>query len=156
MLLAVEAWTPNHWTNREVPVKNVFITKIRTSLLVQLVQGLPCWCREPSSIPGQGPRSHMPLLRVQISQLKIPCAVMKTHCGCILSHVWLFSAPWTVAHQAPLSMEFSRQEILEWVAVSSSMGSSLPRDQTWVSCVSYIGRQILYHCATWEAPGAAK
>ena len=27
-----------------------------------------------------------------------------------LSHVWLFANPWTVAHQAPLSMEFSRQE----------------------------------------------
>ena len=27
-----------------------------------------------------------------------------------LSSVWLFVTPWTVAHQAPLSMEFSRQE----------------------------------------------
>ena len=28
----------------------------------------------------------------------------------LLLHVWLFAIPWTVAHQAPLSMEFSRQE----------------------------------------------
>ena len=27
-----------------------------------------------------------------------------------LSRVWLFVTPWTVAHQAPLSIEFSRQE----------------------------------------------
>ena len=27
-----------------------------------------------------------------------------------LSRVWLFVTPWTVAHQAPVSMEFSRQE----------------------------------------------
>ena len=27
-----------------------------------------------------------------------------------LSHVQLFATPWTVAHQSPLSMEFSRQE----------------------------------------------
>ena len=27
-----------------------------------------------------------------------------------LSRVWLFATPWTVAHQAPPSMEFSRQE----------------------------------------------
>ena len=27
-----------------------------------------------------------------------------------LNHVWLFATPWTVAYQAPLSMEFSRQE----------------------------------------------
>ena len=38
--------------------------------------------------------------------------------------------------------------ILEWVA----KGSSWPRVQTHVSCVSCIGRQILYHCATWEVP----
>ena len=37
--------------------------------------------------------------------------------------------------------------ILVWVAISSSRGSSQPRDQTWVS---YIGRYILYHWATWE------
>ena len=28
----------------------------------------------------------------------------------MLSHVRLFVTPWTMAHQAPLSMEFSRQE----------------------------------------------
>ena len=28
----------------------------------------------------------------------------------LLSYVWLFTTPWTVAHQAPQSMEFSRQE----------------------------------------------
>ena len=28
----------------------------------------------------------------------------------VTSHVWLFAAPWTVAHKAPLSIEFSRQE----------------------------------------------
>ena len=31
-------------------------------------------------------------------------------CLCVLSHVQLFATPWTVACQAPLSMEFSRQE----------------------------------------------
>ena len=28
----------------------------------------------------------------------------------VLSHVQLFATPWTVAHQAPLSTGFSRQE----------------------------------------------
>ena len=37
---------------------------------------------------------------------------------------------------------------LDRVAISFSRGSSWPRDQTHVSC---IGRQILYHCTTWEA-----
>ena len=29
---------------------------------------------------------------------------------CVLSCIWLFATPWTIAHQAPLSMGFSRQE----------------------------------------------
>ena len=35
--------------------------------------------------------------------------------------------------------------ILEWVAISYS------RDRTCIFFISYIGRQILYHSATWEA-----
>ena len=41
--------------------------------------------------------------------------------------------------------------ILEWVAISSSRGSSRPRDWTRVSWVFCIGRWVLYHCTTWEA-----
>ena len=40
--------------------------------------------------------------------------------------------------------------ILEWVAISFSKGSSRLRDQTHISCISCIGRQILYHWATGE------
>ena len=29
---------------------------------------------------------------------------------CVLSCIQLFAAPWTTAHQVPLSMQFSRQE----------------------------------------------
>ena len=41
--------------------------------------------------------------------------------------------------------------ILELVAISSSRGSSQPSIWTHVSCISWIGRQVLYHWATWEA-----
>ena len=61
------------------------------------------------------------------------------HCS-MLSQVQLFATPWTMAHQAPLSMA----RILEWVSMPSSRGSSQPRDQTCVSCGSCIGRWILY------------
>ena len=40
--------------------------------------------------------------------------------------------------------------LLEWVAISFSRGSSRPRDQIHISCISCISRQILYHCTTWE------
>ena len=44
--------------------------------------------------------------------------------------------------------EVFQARILKWVATSSSRGSSQSRDQTCVSC---IGRRILYQRATWEA-----
>ena len=62
-----------------------------------------------------------------------------------LSRVRLFATLWTVAHQASPSMGFSRQGILEWVAISFSRGSSLPRDQTYISYASFIGRWVLYN-----------
>ena len=49
----------------------------------------------------------------------------------------LSATPWIVAHQAPLSMEFSRQGmILEWVAIPFSRESSLSRDWTQVSNIA--------------------
>ena len=48
--------------------------------------------------------------------------------------------------------EISQARILEWVTIYSSRGSSIPRDRTHISYVSCIGRQVLYHSATWEAP----
>ena len=53
-----------------------------------------------------------------------------------LSHVRLFVTPWTVAHQAPLSMEILQGRIPEWIAMSSSKGSSQPKDQTQVSRIA--------------------
>ena len=38
------------------------------------------------------------------------CVSVHSPCAQSLSHVQLFAIPWTVAHQAPLSMELSRQE----------------------------------------------
>ena len=46
----------------------------------------------------------------------------------LLSHVRLFATLWTVACQAPLSMGILQARILGWVAMSSSRGSSQPRD----------------------------
>ena len=65
----------------------------------------------------------------------------------MLSHVWFFVTLWTVAHQAPLSMGFSRQEYWSGLSLFSPGGSSWPVDQTCISCVSYIVRWVLYHCA---------
>ena len=42
--------------------------------------------------------------------------------------------------------------ILKWVTISFSRVSSQFMDRTCISC---LGRQILYHWATWEAPSPA-
>ena len=67
----------------------------------------------------------------------------------MLSHVWLFATPWTVAHQDPLSMEFSWLEywsgchfLLQGIFLTQ--GSNLP-----LLCLLH-WPVILYHCATWE------
>ena len=57
-------------------------------------------------------------------------------CAWSLSHVRLFVTSWTVARQAPLSMEVLQARILEWVAMLSSRGSFQPRDQIQVSCIA--------------------
>ena len=77
-------------------------------------------------------------------------------CACVLSHfscVLLCAALWTVSPPGFSVYEILQARILEWIAMPSSMGSSQPRDQTHVSCVSYIGRQILYH---WNHLKSAK
>ena len=53
--------------------------------------------------------------------------------ACVLSrfyHVQLFVTPWTVTHQALLSIQARR---LEWEAMPSSRGSSRPRVRTHVA-----------------------
>ena len=64
---------------------------------------------------------------------------------CSVSHVQVFATPWTVAHQAPLSIDFSRQEY--WSRLPFLLPGDLPdpRIKPTSLNVSCIGRQILYH-----------
>ena len=95
--------------------------------------------------------------------MRHPCRCSYVQCECVCLCVDLCSLaqlcltlcdPWTIAYQALLSTEFSRQEYWsEWVAISSS--SDLPdpgKGLHLISSVSCIGRWILYHWAPWEAP----
>ena len=52
--------------------------------------------------------SATPYLQIYFPLL--PSQIYFTLCVQSFSHVWLFVTSWTVAHQAPLSMEFYRQE----------------------------------------------
>ena len=55
-------------------------------------------------------RNEIPSSRVEIRHM------LQHVCVCAFSHVQLFATPWTVALQAPLFMEFSRQEY--WTGLS--------------------------------------
>ena len=64
--------------------------------------------------------------------------------ACLLSHIRLFAIPCTVAHQAPLSIQFSRQE--HWSGLQCPPPGDLPDSGTEpTSHVSCIGRRVLYH-----------
>ena len=54
----------------------------------------------------------------------------------LLSCVQLFATPWTVAHQAPLSMGFSRQEYWSGLPLPSPGDIPDTRDRTQVSCIA--------------------
>ena len=47
----------------------------------------------------------------------------------MFSHVWLFVIPWTIAHQAALSMGFSRQEYWSGLPLSSPMDLPNPGNE---------------------------
>ena len=70
----------------------------------------------------------------------------------LVSHVRFFCDPMDCNPPGSPVHGISQARILEWVVISYFRGSSQPRDPTHVSCISCFGRQILYRCATWEAP----
>ena len=107
-----------------------------------------CAFRSPRVMRLQGWWGYLVSPKKVLSLLHLLCVCVYV-CTQSLSHVWLFCNPMNCSLPAPLSMEFSRQEKLEQVVISSSRGSYQPKARTCVSCID---RQILYHCTTWEAP----
>ena len=69
---------------------------------------------------------------------------------CVLSCIQLFVTPLDYSPPGSSVHGILQARILEWVAIPFSRGSSWPRDRTRISCLSCIGRQILYCSATWE------
>ena len=86
-------------------------------------------------------RSSWPLY----SKYPIPLAAVAA--VVLLSHVWLFLTSWAIAPQVPLSMGFPRQEF--WSELPFPSPGNLPDPR--IRPISYIGREVLYHYATWEA-----
>ena len=71
-------------------------------------------------------------------------------CAQLISHVQLFATPWTVAHQAPLSIGILQARILEWVAIPSFKGWIFPtKGQNWSLLHD---RRIIYHLSHQGTP----
>ena len=71
--------------------------------------------------------------------------LMYAHMLSHFSHVRLFATPWTVAHQAPLSMGFYRQEYWSGVPLSP------PVIELGTSALSALAGGCFTTSATWEA-----
>ena len=67
-------------------------------------------------------------------------------CAQLLSRIQLFGSPMDCSPPGSSIHGISQKRILEWVAIPFYKGSSWPWDQIHI-CT---GKQILYHCATWE------
>ena len=93
------------------------------------------------------------------------CVCRHTHstkegmCVSLLNHVRLFVTPWTVAHQTPLSREFSRQEYWSGFAISSlqeiipTQGLNLCLLLHWQAgslLLSHLGSQRRAGCVIWR------
>ena len=87
-------------------------------------------------------------------------AAYSTHfCACwLLSHVWLFVIPWNLAHQALLSMEFSRQQYWSGLPFPSAgnfpdpgiePGSSAEQAGSLPSELAY-GTHLKFHIVLWK------
>ena len=88
---------------------------------------------------------------MQIHKKHLP----KMLCACVLtcfSRVQLFETPWTVAHQAPLSMGFSKQEY--WSGLPCPPPGDLPNPGTEPESLTSpaLAGGFFTTNATWEAP----
>ena len=83
--------------------------------------------------------SHLNLRAIWVQFIKSHL-LGKDPVACKLSHIWLFATPWTVAHLAPLFMEFSRQEY--WSGLPFLPPGYLPSPGIQ-PCISCIGKLII-------------
>ena len=106
------------------------------------------WFLLPSCFMFSPPASHfMPQQNGTAFTLACSCLYVRTG----TQSTWLFASPMNCSLPGSSVLGILQGRTLEWVASSSSRGSSRPRDRTCISC---IGRRVLYPWATWKAPHA--
>ena len=98
--------------------------------------------------------------RADISPPQYSLSEILTHRNCErnvctlsrFSRVWLFATLWTVAHQAPLSMGFSRQEF--WSGLSRPPPEDIPDPLIKLASLTSpaLAGRFFTTSATWESP----
>ena len=101
-------------------------------------------------IQGCNPLPENVLTTLQINNNQILTALLLLFSHSVVSNS--FVTPWTIAPPGSSVHVISQARLLEWVAISSSRGSSQPRDRTCVSRVSRFFR-IAGRFFTNEPPG---
>ena len=174
---AVDVWSPNHWTAREVPISifnfvRGFIWCLVTSGS-QFIFGSRhpklwkwCTCEHTSRVLtidftvgwavwticiGGSPMSVFfglfSCLSLSLYIYMNACVRAKSLRSCPILGDPMDCSPLGCSVHSIL-----RARILEWVAISLSRESSRPRNQTRVCYVSCIGRWVLYHWCHLGSP----
>ena len=89
------------------------------------------------------------MLNGQQRRTEFQSACVCVHVLSCFSRVWLFATLWTVVRQAPLSMEFSRQEY--WSVFSCPPPGDLPNPGIEPVSPALTGR-LFTTSTTWETP----
>ena len=95
------------------------------------------WCRKNTCLKKGGGGAPYSMAALALASLLFSCSAVSRLCNSM-----------DCSPQGSSVHGTFQARTLEWVAISTSRGSSQPRDRTQVSCVSCIGRWILYHWAT--------
>ena len=111
-----------------------------------------CWSGLPFPSPGDLPDPGIEPRSPACGQTLYRLSHQGSLCGCVLSRIQLFATPWAVAHQAPLSMGFPKQEY--WGGLPCPPSGDLP--DPWIKPASLLSSALaggfFTTSATWEAP----
>ena len=132
--------------------------KVDTYIYVIIkLQGFPSYGK--ASVCNAGDRSlgwDNPLEREMAAHSSILAWRIPIHSEHVCVHAQLLHSCPALCDPMGCSLPFSsvcgilQARILEWVAISSSRGSSQPWDQTCVSCVSCIAGRFITPLAAWK------
>ena len=139
------------WSHCLIVAETKLFTDIRPCVVLVLMELLITWQHLPFLEPVlSGNQNHHPINTILVFlswywyfRIRNLCVYVCAQSCLTLCNPMNCTLPGSSVHG------ISQERIL--VVISSSRGFSRPRNWTCVSCISYIGRRILYHCTPWEA-----